>query len=173
MNSTRLLAGSVWADAGLDTAPFSRFIHHEAMLLDQRLFRDWMALFTEDGTYWVPAVHGQKSPLDQTSLFYDDKDLMNTRINRLEHPRIHIQSPQSHCVHLISNVVVENADEENGEYEVSSIVVVFESQADEQRTFAGRQTHHLRYHHDQLKIFQKRVDLINCDASFTPIALPI
>ena len=28
-------------------------------LLDARRFRDWMGLFTDDGTYWVPAVPGQ------------------------------------------------------------------------------------------------------------------
>ena len=42
--------------AGIDRAPFELFLIQEAALLDQRRFRDWMALFAEDGTYWVPAV---------------------------------------------------------------------------------------------------------------------
>ena len=29
---------------------------HEARLLDERRFRDWMDLFADDGTYWVPAA---------------------------------------------------------------------------------------------------------------------
>src|SRR5262249_32508513 len=79
--------------AGIDREPFADFIVHEARLLDERRFRDWMALFADDGTYWVPAVPNQPSPLDQASLFYDDRDLMKTRVERLEHPRIHVQTP--------------------------------------------------------------------------------
>jgi benzoate/toluate 1,2-dioxygenase beta subunit len=159
--------------ADIDSRPFEHFILHEARLLDQRRFREWMALFTADGTYWVPAVHGQESPFNHASLFYDDLDLMETRINRLEHPRIHIQSPESHCVRMISNVIVEKADTIKGEYEISSVVFMYESHGDEQRIFAGRQTHALKTRDDKLKIFQKRVDLANCDASFAPIAVPI
>jgi 3-phenylpropionate/cinnamic acid dioxygenase small subunit len=159
--------------ADIDPQPFERFVLHEARLLDARRFRDWMALFTADGTYWVPAVHEQASPLDHVSLFYDDITLMETRINRLEHPRIHIQSPESHCVRMVNNVMVERADDRKGEYEISSVVFMFESHGDEQRIFAGRQIHTLRRDEDGLKIVQKRVNLANCDASFAPIAIPI
>jgi 3-phenylpropionate/cinnamic acid dioxygenase small subunit len=39
-----------------------QFLIHEARLLDERRFREWMELFADDGTYWVPAVPEQKSP---------------------------------------------------------------------------------------------------------------
>ena len=104
------------AAAAVDRAPFEDFIVHEARLLDARRFRDWMALFADDGTYWVPAVPDQQSPFDQASLFYDDRDLMKTRIDRLEHPRIHVQTPPSRTAHLVGNVAVEEADAANGEY---------------------------------------------------------
>ena len=77
--------------AQVDRARFEAFLIHEAMLLDARRFRDWMGLFTEDGTYWVPAVPDQPNPFDQASLFYDDRDLLKTRVERLEHPRIHVR----------------------------------------------------------------------------------
>ena len=63
-----------------DRGAFEEFLIQEGLLLDQRRFRDWMELFAEDGTYWVPAVPEQASPFDQASLFYDDRDLMRTRI---------------------------------------------------------------------------------------------
>ena len=97
-----------------DRAAFETFLYAEARLLDARRFRDWMALFAEDGTYWVPAAPDQKSPFDHVSLFYDDRDLMKTRIDRLEHPRIHIQTPPSRTVHLVGNVMVEEADDGEG-----------------------------------------------------------
>jgi len=61
------------AAAGTDRATFETFLIQEARLLDERRFREWMELFAEDGTYWVPAVPDQASPFDQASLFYDDR----------------------------------------------------------------------------------------------------
>ena len=52
-----------------------------------------------------PPAPDQKSPFDHVSLFYDDRDLMKTRIDRLEHPRIHIQTPPSRTAHLVGNVI--------------------------------------------------------------------
>jgi 3-phenylpropionate/cinnamic acid dioxygenase small subunit len=159
--------------AGIDRAPFEDFIIHEARLLDARRFRDWMGLFAEDGTYWVPAAPDQKSPFDQASLFYDDRDLMKTRVDRLEHPRIHVQTPPSRTAHLVGNIVVEEADAAKGEYVIGSTVIMVEYRDDAQRVFAGRQQHRLRRAADGLRIVQKRVDLINCDGAFEAMAVPI
>ena len=151
---------------------FEQFLFHEARLLDDRRFRDWMNLFTEDGTYWVPAVPEQDSPFDQASLFYDDRDLMQTRIARLEHPRIHVQTPPSRTAHLVGNVVVEQDDGEAASIgslrpsswwntattNSASLPAANPSSAPRRRNF---------------RIVQKRVDLINCDAAFEAIAVPI
>ena len=149
------------------------FLIHEARLLDERRFREWMELFAEDGTYWVPAVPDQKSPFDQASLFYDDRDLMRTRVERLEHPRIHVQTPPSRTAHLLGNVAVESADDAKGEYAVASTLIMVEYRDEQQRVFAGRQHHHLRREEGRLRIVRKRVDLINCDSAFEAMAVPI
>jgi 3-phenylpropionate/cinnamic acid dioxygenase small subunit len=149
------------------------FVLHEAELLDQRRFREWMALFTDDGTYWVPAVQNQKSPFNQASLFYDDRDLMNTRVTRLEHPKIHVQTPPSRTVHQVGRVMTDGSANDNGDLVVSSTVLMVEYRADVQRVFAGRQTHRLREDGGSFRIVQKRVDLVNCDAAFEPMAVPI
>src|SRR3954469_4197955 len=159
--------------AGIDRAAFEEFLIHEATLLDARRFRDWMALFTDDGTYWVPAVPDQRSPFDQASLFYDDRDLMKTRVDRLEHPLIHVQTPPSRTAHLVGNVIVEQADAPRGEFVVGSIVIMVEYRDDAQRLFAGRQHHRLRRAGETFRIVQKRVDLINCDSAFEAMAVPI
>jgi 3-phenylpropionate/cinnamic acid dioxygenase small subunit len=160
------------ADGG-SRAACEAFIIHEARLLDERRFRDWMALFADDGTYWVPAVPGQTSPFDQASLFYDDRDLMKTRIERLEHPRIHVQTPPSRTAHLVGNVVVEAANNAQDEIVVGSTLIMVEYRDDAQRVFAGRQRHRLRRDGASFRIVQKRVDLINCDTAFEAMAVPI
>jgi ethylbenzene dioxygenase subunit beta len=125
------------------------------------------------GTYWVPAAPNQESPFNEASLFYDDRDLMQTRIERLEHPRIHVQTPPSRTAHLVGNALIETADEGNGECVVGSTVIMVEYRDEQQRIFAGRQHHRLRREGGILRIVQKRVDLINCDSAFEAIAVPI
>ena len=130
------------------------FLMHEARLLDERRFREWMELFADDGTYWVPAAPVQESPFNEASLFYDDRDLMRTRIERLEHPRIHVQTPPSRTAHLVGNALIEMADEGNGECVVGSTVIMVEYRDEQQRIFAGRQHHRFRREGGILRIVQ-------------------
>jgi ethylbenzene dioxygenase subunit beta len=191
-------AGAASPASAIDRPAFEAFLFDEARLLDERRFREWMALFTEDGTYWVPASIDQESPFDQVSLFYDDRDLMKTRIERLEHPRIHVQTPPSRTAHLIGNIMIDRAaaggdgaaagattvgagategdaagDGTDGEYIVSSTVIMVEYRDDNQRIFAGRQIHRLRRGPDGFRIVQKRVNLVNCEGAFEAMAVPI
>jgi len=159
--------------SAIERSVFEAFLFAEARLLDERRFRDWMALFADDGTYWVPAVADQASPFNQVSLFYDDRELMKTRVDRLEHPRIHIQTPPSRTAHLVGNVMLDDADDAAGEYAVSSTVIMVEYREDNQRVFAGRQIHKLRRTADGFRIVQKRVNLVNCDSAFDAMAVPI
>ena len=164
--------------AKLDKAPFEDFLIHEARLLDERRFHDWMELFCDDGTYWVPAVPNQSSPFNQASLFYDDRELMKTRIDRLEHPRIHIQTPPSRTAHLVGNITVASGDaapahSPTGDFVVTSTFMMTEYRDEQQRVFAGRQTHVLRRAGNGFKIAHKKLELINCDSAFEAMAVPI
>src|SRR5215510_2344325 len=49
------------------------FLFHEARLLDTGRYEEWLALFTEDATYWLPLERNQKDPLETSSLVYDDR----------------------------------------------------------------------------------------------------
>lgn len=98
---------------------------------------------------------------------------MKTRIERLEHSRIHVQTPPSRTAHLVGNAMLEQSDEAKGEYVVSSTVIMVEHRDEQQRVFAGRQHHRLRRDGASFRIVEKRVDLINCDSAFEAMALPI
>ena len=58
----------------------AKFIRHEARLIDEKRFDEWLALFTEDARYWVPAAPGQTDPLRHNSLAYEDRLLLELRI---------------------------------------------------------------------------------------------
>ena len=152
---------------------FEKFLIHEGRLLDEREFEAWMELFTEDGLYWVPSTQGQPDPYNQASLFFDDRQLMKTRIERLRHPRIHIQTPPSRTNHMVSNIIIEEADEDAGSFLVSSSMMMGEYRLDVQRFFMGRQFHRLVREGSTFRIALKRVNLINCDSAFEAMAVPI
>jgi len=70
-----------------------QFLFHEAHLLDTQCFEEWLALFAEDATYWVPLEQGQKDPHQTASLIYDDRTLLELRVKQMRHPRAHARSP--------------------------------------------------------------------------------
>lgn len=158
---------------GIDRQEIELFLMYEARLLDERRFEEWMALFTEDGYYWVPARPGQDNPHDETSLFYDDRELMKVRVTRLGHPGMHSQNPPSRTCHLVTNVLVEEANAEAGELVASSTFIMVEYRLDDQRVFSGRYRHKLLRHDGGFRIAWKKADLINCDSAFTSLAVPI
>lgn len=146
------------------------FLFLEARLLDERRFDDWMALFTDDGVYWVPASPGQQSPFDELSIYYEDRTLMDVRIRRLQNPATHAQIPPSRTRHLVANVVVADAGDDG--LEARSKLVMFEYRDERQIVFAADCRHMLRRHGAGFQIASKRVDLVDCDAAHGIMSVP-
>ncbi|NJN39624.1 MAG: hypothetical protein HC807_00405 [Gammaproteobacteria bacterium] len=80
------------------------FLYHEAHLLDTQRFEEWLELFTEDATYWVPLEQGQNDPLDTSSIIHDDRTLLELRVKQARHPRAHARKPMARTVHQVGNV---------------------------------------------------------------------
>ena len=120
------------------------FLHREARLLDERRFEDWMNLFAEDGYYWVPAAPDQRDPYDAVSIFFDDREMMRTRLSRLDHPKIHSQLPASRTCHYISNIEVDEDFGTGNEILVRSALMMIEFRLDKQTSYGGRCQHLLR-----------------------------
>ncbi len=153
-------------------AEIEAFIQFEAELLDTRKFEEWLELFTEDSYYWCPTEPEQDNPHDTLSIFYDTRDLLETRIKRLRHPSIHVQTPPSRTQHLISYVRLREGNPSDSEFTIASNFFVLEYRQDNQRLFGGTFEHRLRRNQKDLKIAWKKVNLINCDSVFDPIAVP-
>lgn len=148
------------------------FLYREARLLDERRFEEWMNLFAEDGYYWVPAAPDQKDPYDGVSIFFDDRRVMKTRLERLDHPRIHSQKPASRTMHAVSNVEIDPEFGAENEILVRSGLTVMEFRLDKQTVYGGRCRHLLRIAGGGFEIAWKRVDLINCDGVFETLSVP-
>jgi 3-phenylpropionate/cinnamic acid dioxygenase small subunit len=155
-----------------DRRAIEDFLVHEVRLLDERRFEEWRELFDEDGYYWVPLSPDQTDPESEASLFYDDRKIMETRFERLRHPRIHAQTPPHRTVHLIGNIAIDAVDRERAECDVASSMIMVDYRLGTKRVFAGRVRHRLRWNGERFRIAWKRVDLIDCDDVFELIAVP-
>ena len=159
-------------DREADLRQIEAFLFHEARLLDERRFDDWLDLFTDTAWYWVPIDPQQDSPHDTVSIIYDDRRLLETRVRRLGNLNIHAQSPPSRTSRIVGNVVVEQAGDADGNIVVGSRFQMVEFRRDRQRLFAGAARHGLRQQKNGYRISWKRVDLVNCDGMMDGITVP-
>ena len=105
--TTGMAAASKASAAPLDAGTCEAFLVHEARLLDDGRFEEWLGLFTADAWYWVPSQPHQANPRDMVSLIYDDRRLLETRVRRLASPRIYSQEPRSRTTRIIANVTIQ------------------------------------------------------------------
>ncbi len=147
-----------------------RFLLHEARLLDEARFEEWLGLFTADAWYWVPSAPGQANPHDTVSLIYDDRRLLETRVRRLANPNIHAQTPPARASRIVANVTAEESSP--AALVTRSKLLMVEYRRNAERLFAATCRHRLIARGSGLAIAWKRVDLVNCDAELEGIVLP-
>jgi len=147
------------------------FVIHEARLLDQHRFEEWLALYTDDAYYWMPLEWGQTDPKLVGSLMYEDKLLLQIRVERLKGNRTFSQKPKSRCHHVLQTPQIDSRDDAKGEYVTWTPMHYIETRQDEQQLYAAWATHTLALVDGVLKIKLKRVDLVNCEAAFGNIQL--
>ncbi len=110
-------------------------LHHEARLLDDRCYRDWLARFTDDCVYWIP-LDPDGDPRGQVSYLLDDRRRMEDRIGLLETGWAHAQEPPSRTCRIVSNT--EAWPLAGGETLARCSTVVWEHRKDRLTPFASR-----------------------------------
>ena len=152
-----------------DLEAIELLLYRETEYLDQARYDDWLALFSEDCRYWIPVSKEQTDPVNDVSLFYEDRDLMAMRISRIQHPRAHSLDHPVTTSHVTGDKVLEDVNAGTGELTVTTRFLMVEHQRGAQRLFAGVYRYHLRREAGGYKISLKRVDLINADACHEPM----
>jgi 3-phenylpropionate/cinnamic acid dioxygenase small subunit len=146
-----------------------QFLYHEARLLDTQQYEQWLELFTEDGTYWVPLEQGQKDPYETSSIIHDDRTLLELRVKQIRHPRAHARQPIARTVHQVGNVA--QLGQANGELEIASTLTVVEFRNEKQRVYGALVEHRLRPQGNTFRIARKRIDLVNSEGELDGIAI--
>jgi p-cumate 2,3-dioxygenase subunit beta len=99
------------------------FIVREAALLDEWRLDDWLALFTEDARYLVPATDLPDGEPKQTlAIINDDMARLRGRVERLKSRHAHREFPWSRTRRFITNVRIKEIRGEEIVAEASFLV---------------------------------------------------
>jgi benzoate/toluate 1,2-dioxygenase subunit beta len=147
------------------------FVLREARLLDAGQFEDWLTLYAPQGIYWMPSEPGQTDPRNVPSIMYEDHAILAIRVQRLLEARALVLTPMPRTTHLVSNIEVTQSNAEG--CTVAAAFICVEHQGERQRLYSGRQVHELARHDGSFRIKLKRVNLINCDGTHSPITIPL
>ena len=147
-----------------------QFLFEEAALLDAGKFDDWLACFTADARYWVPAETAATDPDTTLSIYDEDRALLSVRIEKLRLPNAYASQPPARTVHVVNNVQCWR--DGTAGYLTRSKLLMAEYRNDTRRYFAATVTHRLVRDAGGLRIALKRVDLIDCDGTHEFMTVP-
>ena len=110
-----------------------QFYIREAWLLDERKFKEWLELFTDDVLYFMPRrknvprreMHRELTPLGDLAILEEDKRYLEMRVARLETGMAWAEDPPSRTRHLVGNL--EARPRENNEVEARTAFLVYRS----------------------------------------------
>ena len=147
-------------------------IRLETRCLNQADLETWMALFTEDGYYWMPLDASQTDPELHDSLIYDNRTLMAMRRHNLGNSLSPSMQHEIRSVRILSDIEINKQNESATEFFVNATVIAVIKHR-QQDYYAGTVTYHLAQTDDGIKIQSKRVDLLNADAPLDIIMMYI
>ena len=147
------------APGAVTRAEVEDFLYHEADLLDHWKLDDWLALLTEDASYYVPP--NDKPDADHRFTLFtiaDDIVRLRERIIRLKDPNCHAEYPPSRTRRMISNVRIDGVD--GDVVSASANFAIFRHRRGEPvRQFVGRYRYQLKRTDAGFKIHERRAIL--------------
>jgi p-cumate 2,3-dioxygenase subunit beta len=113
------------------------FLYEEAELLDNWQLNEWVALFTEDAVYRVPALDDpDRDPAQSVFLVADDLARIRSRVRQLLGDTAWAENPRSQTRRLITNVRVTAV--EGNTIHATANFLVHRSRMERVSTFVGQ-----------------------------------
>ncbi|MDW5597101.1 aromatic-ring-hydroxylating dioxygenase subunit beta [Conexibacter stalactiti] len=120
-------------------ADVAAFLYREAELLDSRRLDEWLTLYADDASYWIPQGDESTDPRVDVQLVLDDRRRLRERVLRISGGHAYSQDPASRTVHLIGNVRI--AGDVDGALDVASVQLITEVRKGRQLQYAGHVRH--------------------------------
>ncbi len=141
-------------------------LYREALLLDTRTFDGWLALFTPDVEFWVPAWRDETTPTadpdtELSLIYYKGIRNLQDRVERLTSGLSTASTPPARSSHCITNVLLLASDAATAKVSAVFTCQRFEPRMNRQQCFFGRYEYDLRAVDDCWKIARKKIILLN------------
>lgn len=144
--------------ADLTRDEVEEFLYWEAELLDDWRLPEWADLFTDDAVYEVTPLNIEEPmsarSADTLFIIADDKERLTSRAKRLMKKTAHAEYPHSKTRHMVGNVRVSPAAEDD--CKVKANFVVYRTKGDSTARYMGEAHYLLVRDHDRLRIRSKR-----------------
>jgi benzoate/toluate 1,2-dioxygenase subunit beta len=144
----------------VDSRAVERFLYHEARLMDAHRLDEWLALWDDDATYWVPCNDDDSDPARNVSVIYDRRGQLRNRIQRIKET-LWLKEQAPRLRRIVGNVEVES--ESGEELVVGSNFILAELHRHRQTLWAGNTIHRLIAQGESFRIKYKKVVLLNND----------
>ena len=148
------------------------FLYREAYLLDEHRFDEWLDLLTDDIEYVIPLrehTQGDVAPAGHP-IMKDDKTMLAMRARKHETGLSHVEIPVSMTGHFITNVLVEDGDNDGEVKVLSNFVVRQARKLRDEAWWAGRRRDVLRRVDGSWRIARREILL---DATGLPRGISI
>jgi len=140
------------------------FLYLEARMLDDRQWDEWLALYSPQVEYWMPAWDDDdrlvEDPQQHISLiYYTNRDGLEDRVFRIKTERSGASTPEPRTSHNISNVEI--VSEGKGELEVRFNWFTLSHRYKDTLTFFGASYYRLDVRGPSPLIARKKIVLKN------------
>lgn len=145
-----------------------QFLYREAWLLEQRMYDEWLALMTDDLTYYLPNAQEASTIGDDAMIAYDDIKALKFRVARMYDPRNPALQPAPRVKYFVTNVAIV---ERSAELLVRSSVLLYLVRERGVRHHPISCEYRLRPVEGSWKIASKKVYLLENDRPLQPLPL--
>jgi len=94
------------------TTEIEQFLYHEAWLLEEHRFADWLALMTDDIVYYLPNRQEESDVSDDAMIARDGMSALRMRVDRVNDPLNPALQPIARTKYFVTNVTILDRGEE-------------------------------------------------------------
>lgn len=143
-----------------------QFFYAEAAMIDERQYRAWLDLWTDDCSYWMPIrrtvtlsdIEREFTKRGDMSFYDDDKKTLTMRVAKMESGSSWSEDPPSRTRHIVNNVRIMGV--EGDEIDVEVAFLLYRSRLNtEESMWVGRRADRLRRANGKLKLCAREIYL--------------
>jgi benzoate/toluate 1,2-dioxygenase subunit beta len=146
----------------LTHAEAEALLTREALHLDRGEWDEWLALYTEDAVFWMPAWRDELNPTEDPDselslIYYRGHRNLEDRVWRARSGLSVASAPRPRVVHQVTNILVE----EGHRVAASFATHLFDKRAARTHVFFGRYEYSLVHSGEGWRIGAKKILLLN------------